>query len=82
MESETHVERVSHNSKQQFSNSLDLRKAILDAIIDAMEAHSTRSKEALESSQVRKGLKDVLLGPGQPYEALKNKSGLMADTAQ
>jgi hypothetical protein len=52
MESETLVEKASHNSKQQFSNSPDLRKAILDAI----EAHSTMSKPALDSSQVRKGL--------------------------
>jgi type I restriction enzyme R subunit len=52
MESKTLVQQASHNSKQQFSNSPDLTKAIIDAI----EAHSTMSKPALDSSQVRKGL--------------------------
>lgn len=73
MESETLVQQASHNSKEQFSNSPDLTQAILDAIIDAFEAHSTMSKQALDSEEVRAGLKDVLLGPGQLYEALKSK---------
>jgi len=73
MESETLVQQANHNSKEQFSNSPALTKAILDAIIDAFEAHSTMSKQALDSAQVRDGLKDVLLGPGQLYEALRSK---------
>lgn len=39
----------------------DLSQAILDAIIDAFEAHSTMSKHALDSRRVQEGLKDVLL---------------------
>ena len=74
-ESETLVQQATHNSKEQFSNSPALTQAILDAIIDAFEAHSTMSKQALDSSQVRAGLKDVLLGPGQLYEALRRKGG-------
>jgi type I restriction enzyme R subunit len=31
------------------------------------------SKQALESQKVRDGLKDVLLGPGQLYEALRER---------
>ena len=31
------------------------------------------SRQALNSPTVREGLKDVLLGPGQLYEALKGK---------
>lgn len=76
MESETLVQQANHNSKEQFSNSPALTQAILDAVIDALEAHSTMSKQALDSPQVRDGLKDVLLGPGQLYEALRNKGGL------
>ncbi len=68
MESETLVQQANHNSKEQFSNSPALTQAILDAIIDAFEAHTTMSKQALDSSTVRDGLKDVLLGPGQLYE--------------
>jgi len=36
---------------------------------------STMSKQALDSAQTRDGLKDVLLGPGQLYEALRWKGG-------
>lgn len=71
MENQTLVQQANHNSKQQFSNSPALAKAILDAVIDAFEAHSTMSKQALDSAQVREGLKEVLLGPGQLYEALR-----------
>lgn len=75
-ESETLVQQATHNTKEQFSNSPALTQAILDAIIDAFEAHSTMSKQALDSAQVRDGLKDVLLGPGHLYETLRNKGGL------
>jgi type I restriction enzyme R subunit len=68
-ESETLVQQATHNSKEQFSNS----PALTQAIIDAFEAHSTMSEQALVSAQVRDGLKDVLLGPGQLYEVLNSK---------
>jgi type I restriction enzyme R subunit len=32
------------------------------------------SRQALESDRVREGLKDVLLGPAQLYEALRDKA--------
>ncbi|WP_371157008.1 type I restriction endonuclease subunit R [Jannaschia sp. 2305UL9-9] len=80
MESDMLVQQANHNSKEQFSNSPALTQAILDAIIDAFEAHSLMSKQALDSSQVRDGLKDVLLGPGELYEALRRK-GEASDSA-
>lgn len=61
-------------SKQQFANSPDLGKALLDAIMDAFEAHQTMSTQALGSERVRDGLKDILLGPAQLYEALRARS--------
>ncbi len=73
MESEALLQQANHNSKQQFSNSPALTQAILDAVIDAFEAHSTMSRQALDSAQVREGLKDILLGPGQLYEALRRR---------
>jgi type I restriction enzyme R subunit len=73
LESETLAQQATNNTKEQFANSPDLSQAILDAIIDAFEAHSTMSKQALDSAKVREGLKDVLLGPGQLYEALRNR---------
>lgn len=74
MESETLAQQAAHNSKEQFSNSPALTQAILDAVIDAFEAHSTMSKQALDSANIREGLKEVLLGPGQLYEALRHRA--------
>jgi type I restriction enzyme R subunit len=43
--------------------------------MDALAAHTTMSKQAIGSERVREGLKDVLLGPAQLYEALREKAG-------
>jgi type I restriction enzyme R subunit len=81
LESETLARQAANNTKEQFSNSPDLSQALLDAIIDAFTAHSTMSKQALDSEKVRAGLKDVLLGPGQLYEALRNRGSDPRPTA-
>lgn len=46
---------------------------MLNAIMDALAAHSSMSRQALDSARVRSGMKDVLLGPGQLYEALRQR---------
>jgi type I restriction enzyme R subunit len=71
LESDTLVQQAVNNSKEQFANSPDLAHELLNAIMDASSALSSLSKQALESEQVRSGLKDVLLGPAQLYEALR-----------
>ncbi len=43
----------------------------MNAIIGALEAHTAMSTQALESEDVRDGLKDVLLGPAKLYETLR-----------
>ena len=63
------------NSKEQFANSPDLRRALVDAIIDAFDAHGVMSGQALASERVQDGLLDTLLGPGQLYEALRARAG-------
>lgn len=73
MESETLAQQAANNTKEQFANSPHLSKAILDAIIDAFEAHTAMSKQALDSAKVREGLKEVLLGPGQLWEGLRTQ---------
>jgi len=73
MESETLARQAEHNTKEQFANSPDLSKAILDAIMDAFDAHSTMSRQALDSQRVRDGIKDILLGPGRLWEGLREK---------
>ena len=47
----------------------------MNAVMDALAAHTTMSKQALDSERVREGLKDVLLGPAQLYEALRERAG-------
>jgi type I restriction enzyme R subunit len=68
------VIQASNNTKAQFANSPTLSKEIMNAVMDALAAHTTMSKQALESERVRDGLKDVLLGPAQLYEALRDKA--------
>jgi type I restriction enzyme, R subunit len=71
LENETLVQQAASNSKEQFANSPDLKDALLNAIMDALEAHQTMRTQALGSARVR----DILLGPAQLYEALRAKSG-------
>ena len=55
LESETLAEQATNNTKEQFSNSPDLAKAILDAVIDALDAHTTMSQQALDSRRCATG---------------------------
>lgn len=73
LENEMLVQQAASNSKEQFSNSPDLVKAITDAIIDAFDAHTKMSTQALGSQRIQDGIKDVLLGPAQLYEALRER---------
>ena len=74
LESDALVSQAANNTKAQFAASPTLDHALLDAIMDALDAHQTMSKQALDSSQVRDGLKSVLLGPAQLYEALRHRA--------
>jgi type I restriction enzyme, R subunit len=73
LESKELVLQASNNTKAQFANSPTLSKEIMNAVMDALAAHSTMSKQAIDSEKVREGLKDVLLGPAQLYEALRDR---------
>lgn len=74
LENETLIQQAANNSKEQFSNSPDLSTALLNAIMDALDAHTSMSTQALDSQRVRDGLKDTLLGPAQLYESLRARS--------
>ncbi len=78
LENATLAQQAASNSKEQFANSPDLKDALLHAIMDALDAHTTMSTQALGSERVRDGLRDILLGPAQLYEALRAKSGSAA----
>ncbi|WP_313349146.1 type I restriction endonuclease subunit R [Paracoccus sp. (in: a-proteobacteria)] len=73
MENETLSQQAGSNQKDQFDNSPALTAAIMDAVIDALDAHSTMSRQALESRAIQDGLKAALMGPGRLYEALRER---------
>ena len=79
LESEALRVQAMNNSKAQFAASPTLANEILNAIMDALAAHETMSTQALNSAQVREGLKDILLGPGRLYEALRNTPDTVPD---
>jgi type I restriction enzyme R subunit len=74
LESAMLVQQAANNTKEQFANSPDLNQGILNAIIDAFAAHGAMSKQALDSESVRNGLREILLGPAQLYEALRARA--------
>lgn len=74
LDNTTLVQQADSNSEVHFANSPDLDRALLDAIMDALDAHTTMSSQALGSERIRAGLKDILLGPGQLYESLRARS--------
>lgn len=73
LESEILVQQANSNTKEQFANSPDLANELMNAIMDAFAAHSSMSKQALDSAKVRDGLRDILLGPARLYEALRDR---------
>ena len=79
LESEILVQQATNNTKEQFASSPDLDQEVLNAIMDALAAHTVMSKQALDSERVRQGLKDILLGPGQLYEALQRRSTVVPE---
>lgn len=73
LESGALITQAANNTKAQFSAWPTLDDAILDAIMDALDAHQTMSRQALDSRRVRSGLKSILLGPAELYEALRQE---------
>lgn len=73
LQSETLAQQAANNTKERFANSPALAQAIIDAVIDAMDAHQSMSQQVLGSKKVQEGLRDVLLGPGQLWEALRQQ---------
>lgn len=59
------------NSKEQFANSPDLKRELINAIMGALDAHTTMSTQALNSTDVQNGIADVLLNHAGLYEGLR-----------
>lgn len=71
LESGTLRQQAQSNTKEQFAHSPDLKTELVKAIIAAFDAHTTMSKQALDSPTVQEGLKDVLLNYAGLYESLR-----------
>ena len=74
LESDTLIKQAGSNTKEQFANSPDLNQEITNAIIDALDAHTTMSTQALGSKSIQKGLRDILLDHARLYEELRVRS--------
>ena len=71
---EINTQQAGSNQKEQFDNSPALKTAIMDAIIEALDAHSAMSRQALGSQEVQADLKAALMGPGRLYEELRERA--------
>ncbi|WFU39011.1 type I restriction endonuclease [Bradyrhizobium sp. CB82] len=74
LESQELILQSINNTKAQFDNSPTINKELMNALMDTLAAHTTMGRQAIESERVREGLKDILLGPAQLYEALREKA--------
>jgi type I restriction enzyme R subunit len=76
LESQTLQQQAANNSKEQFANSPDLDSELMNAILDALDAHNSMSTQALNSADVRRGIKDILLNHSGLWESLRGKAAV------
>ena len=75
LESETLKQQAANNTKEQFANSPDLKTEVLNAIMGALDAHTSMSTQALNSAAVQSGIRDILLNHSALYETLREQAG-------
>ena len=73
LESETLRQQATNNTKEQFANSPDLKTELLNAIMGALDAHTSMSTLALNSPTVQTGMKEILLNHAQLWETLRTR---------
>ena len=71
---ETLKQQPANNTKEQFANSPDLKTEVLNAIMGALDAHTSMSTQALNSAAVQSGISDILLNHSGLYETLRGGS--------
>jgi type I restriction enzyme R subunit len=74
LESDVLVQQAANNTKEQFANSPDLRPEVQNAIIEALEAHTSMSTQALNSEAVQAGIVDILLNHAGLWERLRERA--------
>jgi type I restriction enzyme R subunit len=67
-------QQAASNTVEQFRASPDLSSALESAIMDAYDAHTTMSQEALSSKTIRAGLLELLLDYTDLYAELKERA--------
>jgi type I restriction enzyme R subunit len=67
--------QATNNAKEQFAGSPDLDAELDNAIIAALDAHTSLSTQALNSPAIRKGIKEILLDHARLWEALREQKG-------
>ena len=74
LESPKLLQQAANNTKEQFATSPDLDSELDNAIMAALDAHTSMSTQALNSPAVRRGIKDILLNHSRLWEALRDKA--------
>lgn len=74
LESELLQQQAASNTKEQFGNSPDLATEQMNAVINALDAHTTMSTQTLNQPEVKAGLKNLLLNYVGLYEALRERA--------
>ena len=74
LESKMLVQQAVNNTKEQFSNSPDLKAELRNALMAALDAHTTMSTQALNSEAVQAGLLDILLNHAGLWESLRDRA--------
>ena len=82
LESTKLAQQAANNTKEQFANSPDLQSEIMNAIMEALDAHTAMSTQALNSETVRLGIKDILLNHSSLWEALRSKASSSRDVQE
>jgi type I restriction enzyme, R subunit len=71
-------QQAASNTNEQFQNSPDLNSELMNAVMGALDAHNAMSTQALNSEEVRRGLKDIPLNHAHLYETLRAQAGQTA----
>jgi type I restriction enzyme R subunit len=74
VESQKLTQQAANNTKEQFANSPDLKSELLNAIMGALDAHTSMSTQALNSPTIQNGILDILLNHSRLYETLREKA--------
>ena len=72
--SKTLQQQAANNSKEQFKTSPDLLTTSMDAYIDALDAHQSMSKQALDNPYVRSQMMELLIEKFGLWEALRERA--------